>query len=305
MKRFCEYCGQKSYKLEDHNNHMTNCDEKPKPKPKPKPKKSKLLCEEVTDKVRCLDDIPRLVSEVMLREGYEVIFNEIPNNWSDNPYRSPYGVRFPNSENIYAGWKGRWEGTITPIKKGKEKIGISDLHSVWDEHYDFQFIRTESGSCGENFNIGGHILVDDFPHLHREYLVQGFTERYDNEMKEKVSAVAKHYNKLENDKVKGNTALNEVKFEIKQVQQILSVLNNIESEQTTNIREQFRGETKIDLPDIECPFINMKAYLELKDDFKDKKVIVDDEATLEAVNELANVIKSANKFANERLESFI
>lgn len=306
MKRFCEYCGKS---IEGNDEHVKNCEYNPASHRAKKAIEKNLnkekLSKEVSDNVRSLGDIPELISRVMKKEGYEVYFESIPDRWSKKPYGRPRDVRFPNDEEIYAGWTGQWKGTITPIGD-KKRLGISDLHSSWDDDkFNFPFIRTETGSSGENFSISGHILVDDFPHLHKEYLRTGFEDRVNGEMKIAISDLKKNIREEENAFVSGNDLMKVISDQLSLLEGYVSNLRQQKSSHDLALREKFRADTKIEMPDIKCPFIDMTDYLKLVARFKDKKVIVDEAETRKSVEELITLINRANKFADERLEYFI
>ena len=317
MKRFCNYCGEKSTSIKAHTAHEKECKENPSNKPQnpkipkvPNNKQSQILSESVSDNVHVHSDIPTLLIEVMREEGYEVVFDSIPDRWSNTIRNDMYSVRFPNKEGIYAGWTGQWRGTITPIKiddkHGKQSVSLSDLGNSWSSSkYDFSFIRTSTGCSGAQFDISGRLLVDDFPILHQKHLKDGFDSRYNDEMRSVVKELESNIRRVENEYVVKNELYAIIKAKKNELSSYIHMLEVQEQKHESQLRAKFRGDTKIELPEIECPFINMDKYTTLKERFRDKKVVIVDDDIKKAVEEVTSLINNANEFADARLECFI
>ena len=308
MKRFCTYCGEQcsSTTIDEH---QRECRRNPRNKAKKveeaKIEKSEQLCLSVADNVKTLDDIIPLMTKVMFDNGYDIAFNSIPDRWSDKAYNNPHNVRFPNDLKVYAGWRGTWRGTIKP-HRGYKKVTISDLNSSWSsDKFRFTFIRTESGSSGEDFDISGHILVDDFPHLHNEFFRQGYNERHQTDINAKVQSIRDQIKIEQNDFVNADENLIEIRRNIAEIKKVYDKANNLAIERQAELNSYFKENKKVELPEIECPYIDMSQYIRLKLDYENKTEVIDSGDMTERVKALSVSIKNALKIAEHNLEYFV
>lgn len=319
---YCKYCGTKHNGVKQHATHENMCEENPSngavedesydtiPSFGKRLTRLEQLNEDFIQQVRTYSDIATVFCEVMLKEGYEVVFTEMPDRWSDNVYTNPRDVKFPNPQGVYAGWKGYWRGTITPIKiegkRRKPELGISDLSGSWSSNnYAFTFIRTETGSSGADFSISGHICLDDFPHLHRQHLQDGFSSRVSEDVTERVKTLRKELRIEMQAVVDSDELVIESRKQQEKLKTMLNTMAQVERKRVGEVTAKFTGETKIEMPNIECPFIDMSTYNKLALEFKDKTVVLETKAIKAELEALSTTITEAIKYADERLEHFI
>jgi len=308
LNRFCTYCGSKESSTEI-DEHMRECSKNPRSRAKKAEEKRIQVREDlnlkVINQVKSLDDIIPALTKVLFENGYDITFQSIPDIWSDKPYGNPYDVRFPNDEKVYAGWSGNWKGQIKP-HKGYKKVTISDLHSTWsDSKFNFSFVRTESGSSGENFSISGHILVDDFPHLHKEYYLQGYNERFEKELKHNVRDLENQIKVERNDFINTDGIMIDIRDELSNMKRLYDKLNTLGIERQAELDSHFTANKKVELPEIECPYIDMSEYLKLKLEYTNKTEVIESPDLANRVKDLTDTIQRALKTAEDNLERFV
>lgn len=127
--------------------------------------------------------------DTLLEFGIKISFKSYPMSFStevSNSHSSPIGYetnwckRDTDKVSSYPGWYGQWKGSLEILdlslcegifSDSGHDPGLRDLSHV------VNFINTETGSPGANFNVEGKLFLYDFPLINEEYSMSGDMEK--------------------------------------------------------------------------------------------------------------------------------
>lgn len=316
MKRFCSYCGEECEDEETLQEHMMLCIHSPDAKANIERyiEAEKKVYADLQRGVTTFDGIVDILREFLLKEGFNLQLDEMPSEFTHNVNARLYGgdcTLVNNKDTEDAGWKGNWRGKITPIDgfdfKGEDNdCSFWDLSGEMSGRYGFKFLRTSGGSWSSSFNGGGYILLNDFPQLLTQHIGEVKTEQTNEIINDEVEKIDNALLSAENTLVRADPFLQDCVEALAKIEKCRSSIASAKLKHDAHLRKNFIANTKIELPEIINPFVNLRPYIRLRDKFKPNQP--DTLNTGDIHNARENIIEAVDifeAFVDKNAEYFI
>ena len=311
---FCLYCGTERDTNKKMVAHRSSCEQNPNSVVSKLKDKKEFLSTYTTlqNSVKSYDDIFKVIEDFIATKGYTIEWEKKPSTFVGDVQENFYGNNplIKAKDKRYAGWKGSFKGKITPIKDFKNRDGnrcsFWDLNGDMSGRYGFKFLRTSSGTWSENFNGDGYLLINDFPALHKEYLGKAKTAQVEVDFNEAVGTIFSEVRNKEREVLSSDKMLISIDTIEKKYQVVREKIMSLKNRHRKNLTLNFKAKTKVTLPTIENPFIDMSEYNKLKASFtSDATVELESEAIKNAISDMEDVYSDLLKFQEAHAEHFI
>lgn len=214
-------------------------------------------------------DVIEILVEDIKQLGIKLSFTGYPNIFSEsvsNSHNVPTGYsknwrRDADKPKGYPGVNGRWHGKVELIDKTyfKNAPTFGDLPSM------FPFIKTGSGSCGEEFSQGGMMFVYDFPKIKELYEqdIDAQVSLLSNQYCNKIIDIGKKHDNLRREYIRTNEVMQEIEKNIITLQKLTADLTKVKIELETQLGHKFNEENKLKLDKAPQHFIKEDPRHEL------------------------------------------
>jgi len=308
---FCVYCGDKFNDNKPLVAHRKICKMNPKSEANVKKEedtKNKLYID-MQKRVQCYDDIFIEVDKFIAKQGFIIDWEEKPSRFTTNVNKQLYGKKpLIDDENNYCGWIGNFKGTITKIdgfETKKSRCSFWDLNGEMSGIYGMKFLRTSGGSWSSGFSGSGFLLVNDFPKIQQQMLGTMKSDQTTESIQNEVSVIQKELQREENDIVNCDEFVVSAQEALRKIEKFREQISGAKSTRERELRKDFKGTTKITLPKITNPFIDLTSYNRLELEFQDKTVEFSTEKTDTARENIVKAMNTFEEFQSKNAEFFI
>ena len=285
---FCVYCGEKHEENKVLVAHRKECLKNPKSVTAialEALKKNKQYLD-IQNRINGFADLQDAIGDFLEAEGFNITWENFPTSYKTDLtiHNYDHTPLIVEESGLYGGWSGNFSGKITPIEgfdfKGKKNTcSFWDLNGDMSGRYGFKFLRADGGNWGSNFDGNGKILFNDFPLIYEKTKLDTKAKQASEDISKRCHLIKGELQRQENLKVSLDEFYNDCNDFVQKMQRSITAINTAKSAHEKKLRDKFRNETVVEMPEIETPMVDMFDYNVLRLKFENIKepVVFDNE----------------------------
>lgn len=222
----------------------------------------KKINERVLEESENFADVIEILVEDIEQLGIKLSFTGYPNVTSEtvsNSHNAPKGYpqnwrRGDDKPKGYPGVHGRWGGKVELIDNSyfKSVPSFSVITSL------FPFIKTGSGTTGQNFGVSGMMFVYDFPKIKELYEqdIDAQVSLLSNQYCNKIMDIGKKHDNLRREYIRSNEKMHDIETALSELRQLTSDLTKAKMDLEIQLGHKFNAENKLKLDKAPQHFIH-------------------------------------------------